>query len=75
MTHGGIISLTLFNVVVDNVVWTWLVMTVKDQTVQQEGLGLNMGRLLGVFYNDDRMIGARDSEWIQNAHNVLISLF
>ena len=27
-------------VVVDNVVWTWLVMTVKYQTVAQESLGL-----------------------------------
>ena len=32
-TQGGLISLTLFNVVVNNVVRKWLAMTAKDQTV------------------------------------------
>ena len=32
-TQGGIISLTLFNTVVDNLVWTWLAMTVNNQVV------------------------------------------
>ena len=36
--QGGLISLNLFNVVVDKVVRTWLYMTVEYQTVAQEGL-------------------------------------
>ena len=67
--------MTLFNVVVGNVVWTWLAMIVKDQAVAQEGLGLNVGRFLRVLYADEGMIGAQDSEYIQNALNVLIGLF
>ena len=48
--HGGLISPTLFNVVVDNVVRTWLDMTSEDQSVAHEGLGLNVGIRLVVFY-------------------------
>ena len=50
-------------------------MTVKYQTVVQQGLGLNVGRCLGVFYTDKCMVGARDSEWLQNALNIRIGLF
>ena len=32
-TQDGLISLTLFNMVVDNVVRTWMTMTVEDQVV------------------------------------------
>ena len=42
-------------------VLTWLEMTVKDHTVVQEVLGLNMGRLLVVLYTDNGMIGVWDS--------------
>ena len=65
----------MFNVVVDNMVRTWLLITVEDQTVAQEGLGLNVGIFLRVLYAKDFMIGAQDSEWIKNAHNVFIYLF
>ena len=57
--QGGLISPTIFKLVVDNVVWTWLVMTVKYQTVAQESLGLNVGRFLVVFYTDNGMIRSR----------------
>ena len=62
MTQEGLISPTLFNMVVDNVVRTWMDMTVKDQVLAQEGLGLNVGRRMGVFYANDGMIGSRESE-------------
>ena len=73
--QGGIISVTMFNVVVDNVVRMWLAETVENQAVTQELLGLNMGRCLVFFYNNDGMIGSRDSEQLQNALNVLSRLF
>ena len=53
----------------------WLAMNFEDQEVAQEGLGLNVGRCLGIFYADDGIIGARYSEWLQNALNVIIDLF
>ena len=60
---------------VDNVVHIWLAMTYKYQTVAKEGLVINVGRCLGFFYDGNGMVRARDSEWLQNALNVLISLF
>ena len=71
----GIISPNLFNVVVDNLVLTYLALTVEYQTVVHLGLGLNVGRCLGVFYANNSMSGARNPEWLQNALNVIISLF
>ena len=47
--QGGLISPNLLNVVVINVVWTWLAIAVEDQAVAQEGLGLNVRICLGVF--------------------------
>ena len=34
-----------------------------------------MGRRLGIFYADNGVLGAWDSEWLQNALNVLIGPF
>ena len=56
--QGGIISPTLFNVVVYNVVRMWLTFTVEYQSVAQEGLGINVGRFLGFFYTYKGMVGA-----------------
>ena len=58
--QGGLISLTLLNVVVDNVVHMWMIMTVEDQAVVQECLGLNGGRCMVVFYANDDMIRGRN---------------
>ena len=49
-TQGSLVSLTLFNVVVDNVIRTWLSMTVEDQRVAHNGLGDTARRCMGVFY-------------------------
>ena len=43
-TQGGLLSLTIFNVVVDNVIRTWLAMTVEDQRVDHYGLLETNGR-------------------------------
>ena len=74
-TQVELISTTLFNVVVDNVVWSWLAMNVEDQKVVQEGLGINVGRCLGVFYAEDVIVRTQEPEWLQNALNVIIGLF
>ena len=73
--QGGIVSPTLFNVVVDNVIITWLAMTVEDQRVAHDGLEETVGRCLGFLYADDGMVGSGDSDWLQHAMKVLIGLF
>ena len=49
MTQGGLVSLIIFNVVMYNVIQTWLAMTVEDQRVYHDGIGEAGGRCLGVF--------------------------
>ena len=61
-TQGGIFTPTLFNVVVDNIIRTWLAMTVEDQRVSHDTLGETIGRLLGLFYSYDCIAGSRDSD-------------
>ena len=56
-TQEELILLNLFNLVVDNLVCTWLSMKVEDHMVVQGVLEFNVGRCLGVFYADDYMIG------------------
>ena len=64
----------MFNVVVDNVVQTWLMMIFKDKTVAQEVLEINIGRCLGVFCATNGKVWAWESGWLQNMLNVLIIL-
>ena len=66
---------TLFNVVVENFIRTWLTMTVKDQRVAHDGLVESVGRCLGVFYSNDNMVGSRYPKWLQHSMNILVSLF
>ena len=47
-TQGGLVSQTLFNVVVDNFIRTWLAMIVEDQRMDHEGTGETVGRCVGV---------------------------
>ena len=74
-TMGELVSLTLFNVVVDNTIRTWPTMTVEDQRVAHDGLGETVGRCLVVFYSKNSMVVSRDSDWLQNKMNVLVCLF
>ena len=65
----------IFNVMVDNVIITWLAITVESQRVAHDGLGDTVWRCLRVFYAEDSMVGSRDPEWLQHAMNVLVGLF
>ena len=65
----------MFNLIVNNVVSNWLVMTVEDQLVYHDRLGLAAGRCLGLFYADNDRVILRDTEWIQGALNSHIGLF
>ena len=61
--------------VVDNVVRTWIDMTVEDHRVAYARLGETVGRSLGVFYADLFMVVSRDVDWIQHPMNVLVGLY
>ena len=74
-TQVNLVSTTIFNVIVENVIWTWLVMTVEDHRVAHNSMGESVGRWLGVFYDNDGMVGSRDAEWLQQSMNVLVSIF
>ena len=74
-TQGGLMPLTLFNAVVENVIRTWMAMTVEDQRVAHDGLVENFGCYLGVLYDNNGMVGSRDSDWLQHDMNVLVGLF
>ena len=73
-TLGGIIPPTLIDIIVDKVVRNWRTFTVKEKLVKHEGLGLAVGRCLGLFYANDSMVGLRDPEWLQGALNILIGI-
>ena len=73
--QGGLVSLTLFNVVVDNFIRTWLSVTVEDQRVAHYRLVETSRQFLGVFYAYDVMVGSRDAEWLQHSMHVLVGLF
>ena len=60
--QGGLVSPTIFNVVVDNVIWTWLSMTVEEQRLDHNGLVEAVRRCLGFSYTDNGMIGFRDPD-------------
>ena len=75
LPKGGLVYPTMFNVVVDNFIVTWLSMTVKYQRVADEGLGETARRCIGVFYKKNGMVGSCDLDWLQQAMNILVSHF
>ena len=75
-TQGGVVSSTLFNVLVDAVVWKWLADVMKNMTSANTGLqGDNVGCMSSLFYTDDGLNGSKDHEWLQNATQHLCNLF
>ena len=73
--QGGLISPTIFNVVVENVMRTWLAMTLEDHRMAHDRMGEGVGQRLGVLYADDCMFGSKDAEWLQHFMKVLFGLF
>ena len=72
---NNIISPTLFNLYVDNVVRDWPSMTVDDELVAHERLGLLVMQFMGIFYADGVLVGLQDPEWLQISLNFFIVLF
>ena len=59
----------------DNVIRTWLAMTVEYQRVTHDRMGEAIGRCLGFSYANDFMVGSRDVEWLHHLIRVLVGLF
>ena len=74
-TQVRIVSPTLFNLIVYNMVCNWLALMVDDQLSVQEGLGLALGRCLVIFYANGGMVESRDPDWLQGNLNVIIGIF
>ena len=74
MTKGGLALTTLFNVAVDSVICHWLSLTVEENSATHDGIGMVVGRCIGMFYADDSMIRSRDPEWLQGSINFLVLL-
>ena len=74
-TQGGLVSPTLLNLVLDNVIRTCLTMALEDQRVDHDEFGDTVRQCLGVFYADDGMVGSRDADWLKHLMNVLVGLF
>ena len=74
-TQVGLVSLTFFNVVVDNVIKTWLIITVEDQRLDRDGLGETVGRCLEVFCANDDMVGSIDAFRLQHSMKILVGPF
>ena len=64
ITQGGLVPPTLFNVVVDNVIRTWLAMIVEDQRVAHDVSVDTFVQCLGVLYADDGTVGSQDPNWL-----------
>ena len=75
-TQGGVVSPTLFNILVDAVVRKWLADVMDDiDTANDEGLhGDDVSRMTSLFYADDGAIGSLDHEWLQRANQHLCIL-
>ena len=72
VTQGDLLSPTIFNVVVDVVVWHWLE---GLQTANEEKGVTGGGHFSAIFYADDRMVGALDPKWLQGAFSALVAIF
>lgn len=68
-TQSGIVSPTLFNVIMDAVIWKLNVDVMEDVTVENTGLsGDNICCLVSLFYVGDGAFGSLNLEWLHNAN-------
>ena len=50
----------VFNVVVDILVRHWLSLTVEDESYVCDRIGVAVGRILGIYYAYDVLVGSQD---------------
>ena len=74
MTQGDPLSPTIFNVVVDAVVWNWLNGLVDKAEAKGE-TGGQVRHQSAVFYANDGMVVSSDPTCLQGAFNYLVAIF
>ena len=74
MTQGGPLSPTIFNVVVDVVVWHWFEVMIEGAGGQGRR-GQEVRHQNAFFYADDGMIALSDPGWIQGEFGTLVGMF
>ena len=74
VTQGEPLSPTIFNVVVDAVIWHWVHGVVKE--VEAKGETGREGRhQTALFYTDGGMVASSEPAWLQGAFKALVGLF
>ena len=59
----------------DSMFCHWISLTVEYKSATNDGLGIAVGRSMGVVYVDDGRLGSRYPEWLYGDINVLIRIF
>ena len=73
--QGGPLSAKLFNIVVDAVVWEWMLQLWQDEDHDDGMVEEFMATFFAVFYVDDAYLASRDPGILQHALNLLVDLF
>jgi len=76
-TQGRLFSPSFFNIIIDQVVRYWLQFTItEDHDTATNGLrGATVRDLMVAFYADDGLFAVWNHQWLQDALNVLVTLF
>ena len=74
VTQGDPLSLTIFNVVVDVVVWHWVNGVMEEAEARGE-MGREGRHQAAIFYADNGMVVSSDPARLQGAFTSLVSLF
>ena len=74
VTQGDPLSPTIFNVVVDVIVWHW-VNGAMEETEARGEMGREGRHQAALFYADDGMVVSLDPAWLQGAFTALVGLF
>ena len=74
LTEGDPVSPTIFNIMVDLVVWEVLDVFCKPQEAHHR-LGWAAGERNLIFYANGGKIAGRDHLWVQDAISVMVAIF
>ncbi len=76
VTQGSLLSAKLFNIVVDAVVWKWMIQELRqDGEYDDRTVAEFMMTFFAVFYVDDAYLASRDPGFLQHALTLLVNLF
>jgi hypothetical protein len=73
ITQGGPLSSLMFNACVDAVIREWLCRMINEEAAS--GVFSEACREIVAFFIDNRLVGSRDSIWLQSTMDILVTLF